>query len=183
MTTTTKQAIYRKTVIIGRGPTKNASEAGEVSIDIEIRDTDKGPELSMCGNVWRNDRRDILSGGQNIDHIADDIATWSIPREQFTRMQEVWKAWHLNGMKAGCEHQRAEGWADRPIDPTKPTNTYGKHFAGQRQDSWNMLAWVSRKEHPEGLLSHPCPTCGYKYGTAWLHDALPDAIVAEVRSW
>ncbi len=90
---------------------------------------------------------------------------------------EVWKRWHLNDMRAGCEHQRAEGWADRPIDPNKPMDTYGKHFDGQKQDSWNMLVWVRRDEHPEGLLCEPCPTCGYRYGTAWKHEVIPTDIL------
>jgi len=86
--------------------------------------------------------------------------------------------WHLNDMKAACEHQEAEGWDKRPIDPSKPLNAYGRFFDGQKQDSWNMLAWIRRDEHPEGLLSEPCPTCGYRYGTAWLKRDLPSEIIA-----
>ena len=33
-------------------------------------------------------------------------------------------------------------------NPTKPTRSYGKHFEGQRHDSWNLLGWVRRDEHP-----------------------------------
>lgn len=86
--------------------------------------------------------------------------------------------WHLNDMKAACEHQDELGWDKRPIDPSKPLNTYGRFFEGQKQDSWNMLAWVRRDEHPEGLLSEPCPTCGYRYGTKWLKRDLPADVVA-----
>jgi len=32
--------------------------------------------------------------------------------------------------------------------------------------------WVGFREHPEGLLSRPCPTCGYKYGTQWVLEPL-----------
>jgi hypothetical protein len=84
---------------------------------------------------------------------------------------------HLNGLKAACEHQEAEGWDKRPIDPAKPLNAYGRHYPGQRQDSWNMLTWVRPDEHPGGLLTAPCPTCGYEYGTAWLKRELPAEIV------
>lgn len=95
---------------------------------------------------------------------------------------EVWKKWHLNDLQAGCEHQRAEGWDKRPIDPSKPTTAYGKHFEGQLGDSWNMLTWISRKEHPQGLLSHPCSTCGYKYGTAWLKVEVPQDAIDFLKS-
>jgi hypothetical protein len=85
--------------------------------------------------------------------------------------------WHLNNMKAGCVHQEAEGWDKRPIDPSKPTDTYGKHFPGQSSASWNMLTWVRRDEHPQGLLCEPCPVCGYRYGSAWQKRELPPEIV------
>ncbi len=98
-------------------------------------------------------------------------------RATISKLWKVWRAWHLNSMRPGCEHQRAEGWDKQPIDPSKPTNAYGKHFEGQRQPSWNMLTWVSEKEHPKGLLSKPCPTCGYKYGTQWLHEDVPQDVL------
>ncbi len=121
-----------------------------------------------------NRDRDILIT-ESCGQIRDSLADW------FPEYSAL-LPWHLNDMKPGCEHQEALGWGKRPIDPAKPTSAYGKHFPGQRQDSWNMLAWVTRNEHPEGLLSHPCPTCGYKYGSAWLKRELPSEIVALAES-
>lgn len=100
---------------------------------------------------------------------------WSA--ETVKKFFDTWDRWHANDMRAGCEHQTKEGWAEKPIDPSKPTTAYGKHFPGQKQDSWNMLAWVSQSEHPDGLLSKPCPVCGYKYGSAWLKEAVPDEVI------
>jgi hypothetical protein len=102
-------------------------------------------------------------GGQCQDDIKDIAPA----------LYALWERWHLNHMLAGCEHQRAEGWAERPIDPTKPLEAYGKHCGESHQATWNMLVWVGREEHPCGLLSQPCPTCGYKYGSAWLKEELP----------
>lgn len=102
--------------------------------------------------------------------------------ELWLDLLDIWERWHLNDMRAGCEHQRAEGWDKRPIDPTKPTTAYGKHFPGQSTASWNMLTWISRSEHPQGLLSEPCPVCGYKYGTRWLREELPDEVVEFVKA-
>jgi hypothetical protein len=36
------------------------------------------------------------------------------------------------------------------------------------------LGWLSEKEHPNGILCRPCPTCSYKYGTSWLYRPIPD---------
>lgn len=141
-------------------------------------------KLSISGVVGPKSNGDAFgSCGQ----IVDELAHLSRLGEGWTadlveKFRATWDRWHLNDMRAGCEHQRAEGWADRPIDPSKPTNTYGKHFEGQRCDSWNMLVWVSRTEHPEGLLSQPCPTCGYKYGTAWLREEVPADVLAFLQA-
>lgn len=37
-----------------------------------------------------------------------------------------------------------------------------------------MLGWLSEADHPEGILSKPCPVCGYKYGSAWKHFPIPE---------
>ena len=135
----------------------------------------EGLELS----IW------CRGGGQCVDTLAAVLERGTrapgLTAEDGARLLEVWRRWHGNGMQAGCSHQCAAGWAERPIDPAKPTNVYGTHFAGQRSPSWNMLAWVSAKEHPEGLMSRPCSTCGYPYGSAWLFEPLPAEVEAFIR--
>ena len=37
------------------------------------------------------------------------------------------------------------------------------------------LGWLYEKDHPQGILSIPCPVCGYKYGNAWNYVAIPEA--------
>lgn len=43
-----------------------------------------------------------------------------------------------------------------------------------------MLTWVRPEEHPEGLLTAPCPVCGYRFGTKWLMEDMPDEAVQEM---
>lgn len=149
-----------------------------VDIDVEVRLNKEGDlTLSMVGNIWNPRHTDAFSSGQNLE----EIATYFPHDKRVLRLVEIWRVWHLNDMKAGCEHQRAEGWDNRPIDPSKPTNTYGKHFEGQKQDSWNLLGWIRPDEHPDGLLGKPCPVCDYKYGTAWLTEPLPLEVVVELN--
>lgn len=59
---------------------------------------------------------------------------------KYKKFLELWEAYHLNDMQAGCEHQKALGW---------DKDGYSKHPA------------------------EACPTCGYKYGTAWLKIEVP----------
>lgn len=142
-------------------------------------------EFSICGEVYDSRGRD-LGGGQCVDALRRLLQEgWTpgpgLTRADLAQLPAVWERWHLNGMQAGCAHQRAAGWADRPIDPTKPTTAYGRHYPGQRSDSWNMLAWVTPAQHPDGLLTRPCPECGYPYGSAWLSEPLPAEVEAFVR--
>lgn len=150
-----------------------------VKITVELSE-DAEPRLSITGS-YGTDRHG--GAGQCRDIFDDETFKlaegWS--EDDITRLREVWKEWHLNNMSAGCEHQRAAGWATRPIDPDKPLDTYGKHFDGQRTASWNMLAWIRPDEHPHGLLTKPCEECGYRYGSAWLHRPIPAGVLAYVR--
>ena len=159
---------FKTTILIGKyapGASRIANCPVELEVEISNRNG-KGNELSISANVWMVSRRDIYAGGQLRETVRQYLTKPLISEEKLARILEIWKRWHLNGMRAGCEHQRAEGWDERPIDPAKPLDSYGLHFPGQKHSSWNMLIWVRRDEHPEGLLSYPCPTCGYKYGSA-----------------
>jgi len=85
---------------------------------------------------------------------------WSA--ENWLKLLDVWKVWHLNGLRAGCEHQQTLGWDKDLIDPTKPPSFD------------NLKNW---KHPPTGHLTEPCPTCGYKYGTAWLKEEVPQDVI------
>ena len=119
-----------------------------------------------------------LSPGPLTDFDRESTPPWC--EDSRSRLAAIWDRWHLNDMRAGCEHQRAWGWDKRPIDPSKPLHAYGNFIEGNRGSTWNMLVWVSRDEHPEGLLCEPCPECGYKYGSAWLMEKVPAGIIDEL---
>lgn len=72
-----------------------------VTVEIELRDTPKGPEFSASG--WIGSR----CGGQCLDEIARYVKT-----PLFREIYDFWKRYHLNGMNAACEHQRRAGWTE-----------------------------------------------------------------------
>jgi hypothetical protein len=41
---------------------------------------------------------------------------------------------------------------------------------------------LDESESPLGLLSKPCPVCGYKYGTAWKKRELPAEVITFIES-
>lgn len=133
--------------------------------DIHLNECRRYTELSICGAVWNAAGTDHQQGGQCDDTIAELFP--ENPKVQ--RLVEIWKRWHLGGMRGGCVHQIAEKWGDVLLDDTKP----------KTHD--NMAVWTRPGDHPKGLLAKACPTCGYKYGTAWLVEAMPAKVEEEVR--
>jgi len=120
------------------------------------------------------------SGGQCqevIREIAPRIED-EYERNLCLRILEVWDRWHLNDMKAGCEHQRELGWQDILI----PLEELKNKRVNQREGK-ALAMWVTEKEHPLGVLCKPCPVCGYQYGTKWLKENIPDDVVREIVQW
>jgi hypothetical protein len=73
-----------------------------VEVRLELRREEKGIEFSAVGSIWNKYHTDCISGGQNHDTLAA-----LFPHD--TRMQRliaIWRRWHLNDMRHGCEHQR-----------------------------------------------------------------------------
>ncbi len=96
-----------KTLLVGKAG-KQLNQ--QVTVDVELRDTDKGLELSICGSHWNHLRTDIYSSGQMLDEIPSIVQVWAMPKRQFLRIREIWQRWHLNSLHAGCDHQRRWGW-------------------------------------------------------------------------
>lgn len=160
---------FRKVVKLGVGP------SGSIFVDIKF---DKG-NLSITGVEGPKSNGDCKgSCGQILDTIREyGDSCFSLPRVTIDKFLDIWENWHLNDMRAGCQHQREAGWDEKRIDDSLPANSYGKHFVGQSTDSSNLLIWVSEDENSCGLLSKPCPVCGYKYGSSWLREEVPDDVI------
>ena len=40
--------------------------------------------------------------------------------------------------------------------------------------------WIRYDEDPIGILCKPCPVCGYKYGTSWLREEVPQDVISRL---
>lgn len=145
--------------------------------------------------------------------------------EKWFDFLDIWKRWHLNDMRPGCEHQKDWGkkklelidfgWTaqfhklrNSAADGTLEANQYEKFkevsagvmvvateinrpkwksplvekllaegWIEEKKRETKTSGWITETEHPEGVLSKPCPVCGYKYGTSWLREELPQEVV------
>lgn len=69
----------------------------------ELRETDKGPEFSAQAEIWEPREGDCMTCGQCVDTVAALFPN----NKRAQEIKAVWEKYHLNGMRAGCEHQRA----------------------------------------------------------------------------
>ena len=141
-----------------------------ITIKYKVGDDGRG-QLSISSVDGPKRNGDCTGGcGQYMNPLTNEdrppLTGWN--RDTMRQLAEVWNRWHLNNMRAGCEHQRAN-WGDvtarvetekgpRPRCQTYPT------------------------EHPDGVLTKPCEVCGYKYGSEWLYEEVPVNVLKWLQS-
>lgn len=95
-----------------------------VWVTIEHKRGEQGPKLSFTGVVGPTGDGDAFgSCGQIVDCLAEvrpnEAEGWTAAL--VAELRAMWERWHLNDMRAGCEHQRAaEQQEGGPWDPRKP---------------------------------------------------------------
>jgi len=160
----------KKEIEIGRveGNSYGYKQSLPVTIEIELKQENKGVVLSIVGNIWQPRRGDIVEGGQCQDTIREHLNDGTLKlkgytKEEILKLLDIWDRWHLNDLRAGCEHQRA-------LIPL-----YKKE---KGEDFFNASNYDEIIKLPE---FKKCPVCGYKYGTAWLFEPLPKEVISFIR--
>jgi hypothetical protein len=141
---------------IGTGNGRRASifikaelKEGNLSISGVIGPLSSGNALGGCGqismefehrNAEDNDTRySNLIKASSIKYAAG----WD--KEKWLDLLDIWEKWHLNNLKAGCEHQRALGWDKGGYDqhPSEPCPVCGYKYGS---------AW-RRVEVPQDVIN------------------------------
>ncbi len=194
------------------------------------------PRLSLSGVVAPMANGDARGGcGQvldELDRLTSYTHDWSPALAR--RLKELWERWHLNDLRAGCEHQRSDPAHDTKKPVTLQPYSWSPQFHDWRRRAeegklspedyatfrnivptvraltidyrrpkyptpeavealirgWikpdkpemKTAGWVDYREHPDGLLSKPCPVCGYQYGSKWLLEEVPEEVLGELRN-
>lgn len=95
-------------------PWSGAKSSCLLFLRVEYREPqreDKHRELSISGVVGPLRNGNAIGSCGQIELSKLDFKSYAEGWDAATvaRLDSVWKAWHLNGMRAGCQHQRA-GW-------------------------------------------------------------------------
>ena len=149
----------RKTISFGKVDYNGIGRRNnEVTIDLELRNTDKGIKFSACGNIWKGNNSDIICGGQCLDTIAEYITD-----PTFKEIHRLWKLYHLNSMHAGTVEQ------EEAIEKWKAEgNKYDYTAVCDYLKSINLYE-VEHEGKP------------YKYGHAWLYRTIPEADLNKIK--
>ncbi len=142
-------------------------ESVEPKLTIDLEPCPRYTELSICALVWyKGDRlNDPSSAGQCVDLVhewfGDQSASDAVTTASIAELCDLWDRWHLNGLIAGSRAQRDHLEVNKPQGPFYPTSYYEK--------ACEILKAANLYEDR-----------GYKYGSAWLVEPLPVAVMARV---
>lgn len=122
--------------------------------------------LSLCGVIGPNASGNALgSCGQCVDEIRVGIPTVGWDKGMVKMLCNIWTDWHLNSLRPYCQHQKELGWDKLESDVVDANGKQEKR------------GWLRFDKHELGLLGKPCPVCGYRYGTSWLKEDVPEEIL------
>lgn len=191
-----------------------------------------GARLSISGVEGpKSNGNCVGSCGQitsSVKGVSEFMPGWDAGK--VARFASIWDRWHLNDMRAGCEHQRCDWKPEEKIEivtyrltseATRERHAIGRRHAEALKAGGTVKAtddevallnlpwetnhapdadgpgsgmyevakretkaagWVYPREHARGLLMKPCDVCGYKYGSAWLHEEVPADVIAELAA-
>ena len=149
----------RKKINLGKIAYSGNRKINPVTIEIELKETDKGYRFTASGEVWNQTKTDCYCAGQCLDTIAKRLRT-----PEFMEIYRLWKLYHLNDMHAGTREQEAA------IDAWKAE--------GNRYD------YTAACEHLKSVGLYEVEHEGkpYKYGHGWLYWEIPAEDLEKIKA-
>lgn len=132
-------------------------ESPSPNLDIDLQPCHKYTDLTMSADF-------VGGGGQCLDRISKFYPE----NKDYQRLVEIWKRWHLNGLKAGTRKQIE---VVNEFFPCSLCYDYDD-VCGILKEK-DLYEDGSFNERGKGEIP-------YKYGHAWLVEILPDDIKTEV---
>ena len=137
---------------------------------------------------------------KRLEWVNEALALITVSKQ---RQQDVWRGLFPSGY-AMSDHDaqdlmRAAEWLIKAARKTQePDSPYKHRYQGAipvipaLTNSLNgYLASAAIQAFPvqlkskvfEGSIKAPCPVCGYRYGTQWRYEPLPDELIEEIKGW
>ncbi len=129
-------------------------EAWDTSKLVELVDFTYGPK-------WKNLKRAVEEGKASTEEYLEFVEM--LPKIHNAVIAYTRPQYFSPENRSLC----AAGW----IEPSPAMDGTSK-----------AAGWVRYESHPEGLLCKPCEVCGYKYGTQWLFEEIPEEVLEWLRT-
>ena len=125
-----------------------------VEVEIELENYPTKPVFTASVIIWNQSKTDATRAGQCLDALVSYLKD----NELFMKIYRLWKLYHLNDMKAGTPKQEAA------VEEYLKNHYYDYDEVCAYLESINLL-----KDN------------GYKYGSAWLYEPIPENDLKEIR--
>ncbi len=133
--------------------------------------------LSISDSIWQRDESDSMSGGQGQDTLREALDDGKlevgngISNSEFEKLLDIWDRWHLNDLKAGTSRQR------KIIEEHEDEAKYNKF------DKFldRPVAILEDHDAQPDTETSGFGKDGYKYGSQWLYEPLPDDVIEFVE--
>lgn len=116
-----------------------------VEVEIELKDTNKGPAFSASGVVWNSRKTDCYCAGQIFDSVKPYLKT-----RLFNEVYDLWNKYHLNDMHAGTARQEV----------------LVREYLKTHENDYNKVCEYLKENN---LYEDE----GCKYGAAWYYHEIP----------
>lgn len=121
-------------------------------------------------NLRRTKRDTCEACGAGLEYVAEQME--GHPAEgAYKRLRALAKRWHLNGLKAGSRAQESV------IASMRPAEYPESHYDKACRELGYLGLYADTRTNPDFNGGN-----GYKYGSAWLYEPLPDTFEAELNA-
>lgn len=155
----------KKSIILGRASDKNLitleMEIKErKSINFKTMNEENFKVLSISGYAQERTTSDYSYCGQIYDEVLKEINNLKrVEKSKIKRIIEIWKQYHLNDLKAGTIKQ------ENYIKELK-NNGFKYDYSKALEELRKINLDIDN---------------GYKYGSSWLAEVIPDNILIEIK--
>lgn len=151
--------------------------------------------LAKFCDVWDrwhlNDMRPYCKHQKELgwDKLASKKVTlyhYSLTHEYFMKQRELKNRVNRKLGEDGfatLTDEEKELW-NLPIQKTSWDPLDDSRYEPRKKQEWysgateeKTLGWLYPNEHPDGILTKPCPVCGYKYGSTWKTEQVPEDVL------
>lgn len=94
-----------KTVLeFGKIAFNGTRKINKVTLEIELRESEKKQVFSASVNIWNSRETDILMCGECVDLVYNDYNMQLSNRVLYMEVMELWQKYHLNDTYPDCVH-------------------------------------------------------------------------------